>query len=165
MKEESTPLEDMQHKISELEKVQQQTFSVDRFKSRDSDFEFYTGFCNYSTFKASYDYLCPVCERLQYIGSYNTKNKQYNTNSNTTEVWPKAAVIPGHATAEVPECMSCHQVSQSVQAQCSLTTETKGLLHVCNDLQHQQDSRIMQKRDLQKFGPGEHKPGIVFFRI
>ena len=80
-------------------------------------------------------------------------------------MWPKAAVIPGHATAEVPECMSCHQVSQSVQAQCSLTTETKGLLHVCNDLQHQQDSRIMQKRDLQKFGPGEHKPGIVFFRI
>ena len=74
MKEESTPLEDMQHKISELEKVQQQTFSVDRFKSRDSDFEFYTGFCNYSTFKASYDYLCPVCERLQYIGSYNTNS-------------------------------------------------------------------------------------------
>ena len=76
MKEETTQLEDMQHKISELEhlvktleqknleqeeeicslkeKVQQQTLSVDRFKSRDSDFEFYTGFCNYSTFKAFY---------------------------------------------------------------------------------------------------------------
>ena len=136
----------MQHKISELEKVEQQTFSVDRFKSRDSDFEFYTRFCNYSTFKAFYDYLCPVCERLQYTGSYNTQKN--NTNSNTAEVWTKAAVIPGHATAEVPECMSCHQVYQSVQVQCSLTTETKGLLHVCNDLQHQQDSSILQKRDL-----------------
>ena len=54
------------------EKLDQQTFSAQHFKSSDADFELYTGFSNYSTFKALYDYLCPACERLKYIGSHNS---------------------------------------------------------------------------------------------
>ena len=54
------------------EKLDQQTFSAQRFKSSYADFELYTGFSNYSTFKALYDYLCPACERLKYIGSHNS---------------------------------------------------------------------------------------------
>ena len=57
------------------EQIQLNSFSIDRFKNNSSDFEFYTGFCNYSTFKAFYDYLSPACERLHYIGSSNTTNK------------------------------------------------------------------------------------------
>ena len=57
------------------EKVQQCSFSVDRFKNNNTDFELYTGFPNYSTFKAFYNYLSPACERLQYIGSCNRTSK------------------------------------------------------------------------------------------
>ena len=38
-------------------KVKECSFSVQQFKSNDSDFEFYTGFCDYGTFQAFYDYL------------------------------------------------------------------------------------------------------------
>ena len=38
------------------------------------DFESYTGFCDYGTFQAFYNYLCPACERLLYIGSGNSCN-------------------------------------------------------------------------------------------
>ena len=55
-------------------KVKECSFSVQQFKSNDSDFEFYTGFCDYGTFQAFYNYLCPACERLQYIGSGNSCN-------------------------------------------------------------------------------------------
>ena len=55
-------------------KVEECSFSVQQFKSNDSDFEFYTGFCVYGTFQALYNYLCPACERLQYIGSGNSCN-------------------------------------------------------------------------------------------
>jgi hypothetical protein len=34
-------------------------FRIERFISSDSDFRFYTGFPNYSCFKAFYDYLSP----------------------------------------------------------------------------------------------------------
>ena len=56
------------------QKVKECSFSVQQFKSNDSDFEFYTGFCGYGTFLAFYNYLCPACERLQYIGSGNSCN-------------------------------------------------------------------------------------------
>ncbi|XP_028407181.1 uncharacterized protein LOC114529570 [Dendronephthya gigantea] len=57
------------------EKVQQCSFSIDRFEDNSTDFEFYTGFPNYNTFKAFYNYLSLACERLQYIGSCNSTNK------------------------------------------------------------------------------------------
>ena len=70
-----------QEEISDLKgKVKQCSFSIDHIKNNDSDIEFHTGFSNYGTFKAFYDYLCPACERLQYIGSWNatkpTENRQ-----------------------------------------------------------------------------------------
>ena len=55
-------------------KLKECSFSVQQFKSNDSDFESYTGFCDYGTFQAFYNYLCPACERLQYIGSGNSCN-------------------------------------------------------------------------------------------
>ena len=68
--------QEYEEEISKLkEKVHQCNFSIDQFKSNDSEFEFYTGFSNYSTFKAFYNYLCPACERLQYIHSLNSSNK------------------------------------------------------------------------------------------
>lgn len=71
--------EEQQKEISDLNrKVQQCSFSIQRFKNNDSDFEFYTGFSGYSTFKAFYDYLRPACERLRYVGSCNTKEQTDN---------------------------------------------------------------------------------------
>ena len=65
--------EKQQEEISDLKgKVEQCSFSIDHIKNNDGDIELYTGFSNYGTFKAFYDYLCPACERLQYIGSWNT---------------------------------------------------------------------------------------------
>ena len=55
-------------------KLKERSFSVQQFKSNDSDFEFYTGLCDYGTFQAFYNYLCPACERLRYIGSGNSCN-------------------------------------------------------------------------------------------
>ena len=52
----------------------QQKFTVDRFKSNNANFELYTGFQNYETFKAFYNFLCPACERLRYRGSNNTNS-------------------------------------------------------------------------------------------
>ena len=71
--------QEQQEKISDLKgKVEQCSFSIYHIKNNDSDIEFYTGFSNYSTFKAFYDYLCPACERLQYIGSWNTTKPTEN---------------------------------------------------------------------------------------
>ena len=68
--------QEYEEEISKLkEKVQQCDFSIDQFKSNDIEFEFYTGFSNYGTCKTFYNYLCPACERLQYIGSSNSSNQ------------------------------------------------------------------------------------------
>ena len=53
----------------DVEKTQLSAFRMERFISSDSDFRFYTGFPNYSSFKAFYDYLSPACEHLVYHGS------------------------------------------------------------------------------------------------
>ena len=53
----------------DVEKTQLSTFRMERFVSSDSDFRFYSGFPNYSSFKAFYDYLSPACEHLVYHGS------------------------------------------------------------------------------------------------
>ena len=39
----------------------------------DVNFEFYTGFPNYKTFQAFYNFLCPACERLRYKGSNHSE--------------------------------------------------------------------------------------------
>ena len=53
----------------DTEKLQLSAFRLERFIGSDSDFRFYTGFPNYSSFKAFYDYLSPACEHLMYHGS------------------------------------------------------------------------------------------------
>ena len=40
-------------------KLKSGVFQLERFTSSDSNFKFYTGFPNYSCFKAFYNYLCP----------------------------------------------------------------------------------------------------------
>jgi hypothetical protein len=71
--------QEQQEKISDLKgKVEQCSFSIYHIKNNDSDIEFYSVFSHYSTFKAFYDYLCPACERLQYIGSWNTTKPTEN---------------------------------------------------------------------------------------
>jgi hypothetical protein len=71
--------QEQQENISDLKgKFEQCSFSIYHIKNNDSDLEFYTGFSNYSTFKAFYDYLCPACEMLQYIGSWNTTKPTEN---------------------------------------------------------------------------------------
>ena len=42
---------------------------MERFIGSDSDFRFYTGFPDYSTFKAFFNYLLPACNHLIYRGS------------------------------------------------------------------------------------------------
>jgi hypothetical protein len=44
-----------------IEKVQLSEFQLERFISSDSDFRLYTGFPNYSSFKAFYDHLSRAC--------------------------------------------------------------------------------------------------------
>ena len=53
----------------DMEKTQLNAFRMDRCVSSNSDLRFYTGFPNYSNFKAFYDYLSPACEHLVYLGS------------------------------------------------------------------------------------------------
>ena len=51
-------------------------FQLERFLGSDSDFRFYTGFPNYSSFKVFYDYLSPACEHLVYYGSNTAPQTQ-----------------------------------------------------------------------------------------
>ena len=44
-------------------------FRLERFVSSDHDFKFYTGFPDYATFKAFFNYLSPECHHLNYHGS------------------------------------------------------------------------------------------------
>ena len=44
-------------------------FRMERFIASDADFRFYTGFPNYNSFKALFDYLSPACEHLVYHGT------------------------------------------------------------------------------------------------
>ena len=74
LKEEIAILESEKMKLQkqheeDIEKVQLSAFRLERFISSDSDFRFYTGFPNYSSFRAFYDYLTPACEHLVYHGS------------------------------------------------------------------------------------------------
>ena len=42
---------------------------IEHVLASDTNFKFYTGFQNYQTFKAFYDYLEPACHFLNYSGS------------------------------------------------------------------------------------------------
>ena len=44
-------------------------FRMERFIASDTDFRLYTGFPNYNSFKALFDYLSPACEHLVYHGT------------------------------------------------------------------------------------------------
>ena len=47
-------------------------FRLERFVSSDVDFKFYTGFPDYTTFKAFFSYLSPECCNLNYHGTTTT---------------------------------------------------------------------------------------------
>ena len=46
--------------------IERVIFRLERFVSSDHDFKFYTGFPDYATFKAFFDYLSPECNHLNY---------------------------------------------------------------------------------------------------
>ena len=50
------------------EMMKQCLFRLKRFLSSDTDFRFYTGFPDYTTFKAFFNYLSPECCHLNYHG-------------------------------------------------------------------------------------------------
>ena len=53
-----------------------QVFSIEHIKgTSNANFEFYTGFPNYETFRAFYNFLCPACKRLRYRGSNNSEGE------------------------------------------------------------------------------------------
>ncbi len=59
----------LEWRFAPLDRGQLSAFRLERFIGSDGDFRFYTGFPNYSIFKAFYDYLSPACEHLVYHGS------------------------------------------------------------------------------------------------
>ena len=60
----------LQRKYDEdMDKMRGCLFRIERFIGSDSYFRFYTGFPNYMTFKAFFDYLSPACNHLIYHGS------------------------------------------------------------------------------------------------
>jgi len=61
-----------EHEIDELkQELRHSKFSIDRFKTCDADFEFYTGFQSYEKFIAFLNFLSPACTKLSYRGSNN----------------------------------------------------------------------------------------------
>ena len=59
----------LQKKYDDMKAMEQCLFRMERFIGSDSDFRFYTGFTDYSTFKAFFNYLSPACNHLIYRGS------------------------------------------------------------------------------------------------
>ena len=59
----------LQKKYDDMKAMEQCLFRMERFIGSDSDFRFYTGFPDYSTFKAFFNYLLPACNHLIYRGS------------------------------------------------------------------------------------------------
>ena len=54
---------------NDMKEMKQCLFRLERFLSSDTDFRFYTGFPDYTTFKAFFNYLSPECCHLNYHGS------------------------------------------------------------------------------------------------
>ena len=54
---------------NDIKEMKQCLFRLERFLSSDTDFRFYTGFPDYTTFKAFFNYLSPECCHLNYHGS------------------------------------------------------------------------------------------------
>ena len=59
----------LEKKYNDVKATEQCLFRMERFIGSDSDFKFYTGFPDYSTFKIFFDYLSPACNSLIYHGS------------------------------------------------------------------------------------------------
>ena len=54
---------------NDMKEMKQCLFRLERFLSSDTDFRFCTGFPDYTTFKAFFNYLSPECRHLNYHGS------------------------------------------------------------------------------------------------
>ena len=54
---------------NDTKEMKQCLFRLERFLSSDTDYRFYTGFPDYTTFKAFFNYLSPECCHLNYHGS------------------------------------------------------------------------------------------------
>ena len=82
----------LQSKYDEdMKKMGECLFRIERFIGSDSDFRFYTGFPDYSTFKEFFDYLSPACNHLVYHGS------------NTAPITPECQVKRGKERSLSPE--------------------------------------------------------------
>ena len=53
---------------NDMKEIKQCLFRLQRFLCSDTDFRFYTGFPDYTTFKAFFNYLSPKCSDLNYHG-------------------------------------------------------------------------------------------------
>ena len=56
-----------------MKEMKQCMFRLERFLSSDTDFRFYTGFPDYTTFKDFFNYLSPECCHLNYNRSATTQ--------------------------------------------------------------------------------------------
>lgn len=59
----------LEKKYEDVKATEKCLFRMERFVGSDSDFRFYTGFPDYTTFKLFFDYLSPACNNLIYYGS------------------------------------------------------------------------------------------------
>lgn len=64
------------------ERVQAETFNIDRFKHNKHHFKFYTGFENYEVFKIVLEYLQPAAKSLNYWGSNTNMKKMVSPDIN-----------------------------------------------------------------------------------
>ena len=67
---------DLQKRFEQADKC---TFRLERFIGSDHDFKSYTGFPDYATFSAFFDYLSPACDNLIYYGSNTSENPTNQT--------------------------------------------------------------------------------------
>ena len=69
--------DDLQKRFEQADKC---TFRLERFIGSDHDFKFYyTGFPDYATFSAFFDYLSPECDNLIYYGYKTSENSTNQT--------------------------------------------------------------------------------------
>jgi hypothetical protein len=64
------------------------SFRLERFIGSDHDFKFYTGFADYTTFSAFFDYLSPTCQNLIYYGSNTSLNSASQTKRGKPRLYP-----------------------------------------------------------------------------
>ena len=93
------------------------SFRLERFIGSDHDFKFYTGFPDYTTFSAFFDYLSPTCQNLIYYGS----NTSLNSASQTKRGKPRL-LSPQQELFMVLSRMRCGLLLEDVAHRFALST-------------------------------------------